>query len=263
MKNFKQNDINNMDDVPWSNEEFTNQLKQIGKKRYHDNCRFHHLLHSGKLNKGQVQAWALNRYYYQINISIKDSALMSRIKDPELRRKWIHRILDHDGRKNDEGGIERWYKLTDGLEMNREYVKSTQGILPATRFAVDAYVSFVKEKSLLEGVTSSLTELFAPKIHKERISGMLENYNFINDLTMAYFKKRVDQATDDADFVLNYALKNAKSRSQQELVCNALKFKTDVLWVMQDALYQAYVYGSVPPGAFMPEDFDDRYIDNK
>ena len=262
MKNFKQNDINNMDDVPWSNEEFTNQLKQIGKKRYHDNCRFHHLLHSGKLNKGQVQAWALNRYYYQINISIKDSALMSRIKDPELRRKWIHRILDHDGRKNDEGGIERWYKLTDGLEMNREYVKSTQGILPATRFAVDAYVSFVKEKSLLEGVTSSLTELFAPKIHKERISGMLENYNFINDLTMAYFKKRVDQATDDADFVLNYALKNAKSRSQQELVCNALKFKTDVLWVMQDALYQAYVYGSVPPGAFMPEDFDDRYIDN-
>ena len=188
---------------------------------------------------------------------------MSRIKDPDLRRKWIHRILDHDGRKDDEGGIERWYKLTDGLGINRDYVKSTDGILPATRFAVDAYVSFVKEKSLLEGVTSSLTELFAPKIHKERISGMLENYNFINDMTMAYFKKRVDQATDDADFVLGYALKNAITRSQQEQVCNALKFKTDVLWVMQDALYQAYVYGSVPPGAYMPEDFDDRYIDSK
>ena len=176
---------------PMSEKEFEQKLRQIGKERYHDNCKFHHLLHSGKLNKGQVQAWAINRYYYQINISIKDSALMSRIKDPELRRVWIKRILDHDGRKDDEGGIERWYKLTDGLDIDRNYVKSTEGILPATRFAVDAYVSFVKEKPLLDGITSSLTELFAPKIHKERIVGMLENYNFINDVTMAYFKKEL------------------------------------------------------------------------
>ena len=152
--------------------------------------------------------------------------------------------------------------MTDGLDLNRDYVKSTQGILPATRFAVDAYVTFVREKSLLEGVTSSLTELFAPKIHKERIVGMLENYDFINDTTMAYFKKRVDQATDDADFVLDYAIKNAKTRQEQESVCEALKFKTDVLWVMQDALYHSYINGHVPPGSFMPEDFDDRYTED-
>lgn len=248
--------------VMLSNEEFELRLREIGKYRYHDNCRFHHLLHSGKLNKGQVQAWAINRYYYQINISIKDSALMSRIKDPDLRRIWIKRILDHDGRKDDEGGIERWYKLTDGLGIDRDYVKSTDGVLPATKFAVDSYVNFVKDKSLLEGVTSSLTELFAPKIHKERISGMLENYKFINDETMAYFKKRVDQATDDADFVLKYALQNAKDRSEQESVCDALRFKTDVLWVMQDALYHSYINGHVPPDAFMPKDFDDRYTEN-
>ncbi len=249
--------------TPMTDKDFEQKLRDIGKERYHDNCRFHHLLHNGMLNKGQVQAWALNRYYYQINISIKDSALMSRIKDPDLRRVWIKRILDHDGRKGDEGGIERWYKLTDGLDLDREYVKSTQGILPATRFAVDAYVTFVKEKSLLEGVTSSLTELFAPKIHKERIIGMLENYNFINDLTMAYFKKRVDQATDDADFVLAYAIEHAKTREEQEAVCEALKFKTDVLWVMQDALYHSYINGHVPPGSFMPEDFNDRYIEDR
>ncbi len=243
--------------------EFEAELRKIGRERYHDNCRFHHLLHNGILNKGQVQAWAINRYYYQINISIKDSALMSRIKDPELRRNWIQRVLDHDGRKNDEGGIERWYKLTDGLDLDRDYVKSTKGVLPATRFAVDAYVTFVKEKSVLEGITSSLTELFAPKIHKERISGMLENYNFINNDKMAYFKKRVDQATDDADFVLDYALKNARTREEQDSVCEALKFKTDVLWVMQDALFHSYINGHVPPGAFMPEDFDDRYTENK
>ena len=126
------------------------------------------------LNKGQVQAWALNRYYYQINISIKDSALMSRIKDPELRRVWVKRILDHDGRKDDEGGIERWYKLTDGLDLNRDYVKSTQGILPATRFAVDAYVTFVREKSLLEGVTSSLQNFLHQKFIKKELSVCLK-----------------------------------------------------------------------------------------
>ena len=262
MKNIALDNTTEEHQTPWTNEQFENELRKIGKKRYHDNCKFHHLLHSGKLNKGQVQAWAINRYYYQINISIKDSALMSRITDPSLRRIWIKRILDHDGRKGDEGGIERWYKLTDGLGLEKEYVKSTKGILPATRFAVDAYVTFVREKSLLEGVTSSLTELFAPKIHKERIVGMLENYDFINDITMAYFKKRVDQATDDASFVLNYALQNCKTRSEQEDVCNALKFKTDVLWVMQDALYHSYVNGHVPPGAFIPEDFNDRYIEN-
>ena len=108
---------------PMTRSEFEQKLRSIGKERYHDNCKFHHLLHNGMLNKGQVQAWALNRYYYQINISIKDSALMSRIKDPDLRRVWIKRILDHDGRKDDEGGIERWYKLTDGLDLERSYVK--------------------------------------------------------------------------------------------------------------------------------------------
>ena len=174
----------------------------------------------------------------------------------------IKRIFDHDGRKGDEGGIERWYKLTDGLGFKKRICKVNRWDFPATKFAVDAYVSFVKEKSLLEGVTSSLTELFAPKIHKERIVGMLENYDFINDITMAYFKKRVDQATDDADFVLDYAIKNAKTREEQESVCDALKFKTDVLWVMQDALYHSYINGHVPPGAFLPEDFNDRYTED-
>ena len=139
-------------------EEFESRLRKIGATRYHNLHPFHKLLHGGKLNKGQVQAWALNRYYYQCNIPIKDCALMSRMKDPELRRRWRKRILDHDGRDDkDTGGIERWFVLTDGLGLDREYVKSTKGILPITRFAVDAYVTFVKEKSLMEGVTSSLT----------------------------------------------------------------------------------------------------------
>ena len=241
-----------------SEQEFEARLRAIGARCYHDQHPFHHLLHEGALNKGQVQAWALNRYYYQISIPIKDSALLSRMRNRELRQVWLKRIMDHDGRAKEEGGIVRWYRLTDGLDLPRAYVRSTAGILPATRFAVDAYVRFVRERSLLEGITSSLTELFAPKIHQERIVGMLANYDFISDDVMAYFKKRLDQATEDADFVLAYALRHARSREQQEAVCAALRFKTDVLWVMLDALYHAYITGGIPLGAFKPEDFDER-----
>jgi len=192
-------------------DELEARLRQIGATRYHNLHPFHRKLHGGELNKGQVQAWALNRYYYQCSIPKKDAALMSRIDDPAIRREWRHRLEDHDGAEGGEGGIERWFKLTDGLGLDREYVRSTRGILPATRFAVDAYVTFVREKTPLEGMTSSLTELFAPGIHKERIVGMLENYDFVSDETMAYFKKRLNQATRDADYVLDIAKKMART----------------------------------------------------
>ena len=238
-----------------TNDEFEARLRKIGETRYHNLHPFHKLLHGGKLDKGQVQAWALNRYYYQCSIPIKDAAVISRMKDPELRRIWRKRILDHDGEDADSGGIERWYKLTDGLGLDREYVKSTDGILSTTRFAVDAYVNFVKEKTLLESMTSSLTELFAPSIHKERISGMLENYDFINDDIMSYFTKRLTQAPDDAQYVLDYALENATTRQEQEDVCNALTFKTQVLWSMLDALHFSYYDpGIIPPEAFIPKE---------
>ena len=254
MSNLAENQIKT--DSLMTKSQFEQRLRDIGAQRYHDNCKFHHLLHSGKLNKGQVQAWAINRYYYQINISIKDSALMSRIKDPSLRRIWIKRILDHDGRKGDEGGIERWYKLTDGLNLDREYIKSTNGVLPATKFAVDAYVNFVENKSLLEGIASSLTEIYAPAIHQERIAGLSKHYEWADDYALAYFKKRINQARRDVDFGREWVINNAKTRSDQEAVLNAVKFKTEVLWAQLDALYHSYVEpGNIPPGCFIPEDY--------
>lgn len=234
------------------------RLRHIGATRYHNLHPFHKMLHGGELDKAQVQAWALNRYYYQCMIPIKDAALMSRIPDPVIRREWRHRLEDHDGGEGVEGGIERWFKLTDGLGLDREYVKSTKGLLPATRFAVDAYVTFVKERTPLEGMTSSLTELFAPSIHRERIAGMLENYDFVDETTMAYFRKRLNQATRDADYVLEVAKREARTPEQQEAVCNALIFKCDVLWTMLDALHHAYIEGHIPPGAFVPEGWDGR-----
>jgi pyrroloquinoline-quinone synthase len=229
-------------------------LRQIGAERYHDKHPFHHLLHGGKLSKGQVQAWALNRYCYQAAVPRKDAALISRTLDRELRREWRHRIEDHDGGGSEQGGIERWLVLTTGLGLDRDYVVSMKGALPATRFAVEAYVRFVREETLLEAVASSLTELFAPKIHRERITGMLENYPFITDEVMQYFKRRLGQATEDADFALAYVKAHAKTAEQQAAVLDALRFKCNVLWAQLDALHHAYVVpGWIPPGAFVPE----------
>ncbi|MBT4710365.1 MAG: pyrroloquinoline-quinone synthase PqqC [Alphaproteobacteria bacterium] len=230
------------------------RLREIGATRYHNLHPFHSMLHGGELNKGQVQAWALNRYYYQTCIPLKDAAVMSRLRDLSMRREWRHRIEDHDGNSDLEGGITRWYKLTDGLGIDRDLVTSTRGILPATRFSVDAYVHFVRDRTPLEAVASSLTEMFAPGIHRERIAGMLENYSFITDDVMAYFRKRLNQAPRDADWTLEFVRRETKTQEEREAVCDALLFKCEVLWTQLDALYHAYIDGHIPPGAFTPED---------
>lgn len=229
------------------------RLRWIGATRYHSLHPFHRMLHGGKLTKGQVQAWALNRYCYQSIIPIKDAVVMSRFRDRMIRLEWRHRIEDHDGHFDSEGGIERWLKLTDGLGLDRAYVESLEGALPATRFGTEAYVHFVREKSPLEAIASSLTELFAPNLHEERIAGMLKHYDFIRPEIMTYFQRRLDQAPRDAQFALAYVREHATTPEQRQAVCDALTFKTNVLWVQLDALHHAYVNGNVPPGAFRPD----------
>jgi pyrroloquinoline-quinone synthase len=235
-------------------EQLEAELRHIGATRYHNLHPFHKLLHGGKLNRGQVQAWALNRYYYQSRIPAKDAALMARLPTAELRRAWRCRIEDHDGTGPGTGGIERWLKLATGVGLGRQYVESTAGLLPGTRFAVDAYVHFVSERSILEAVASSLTELFSPMIISERVSGMLRNYDFITQETLAYFTPRLTQAPRDSDFALAYVQEHARTPEQQEAALAALRFKCDVLWSQLDALHFAYVEpGFIPPGAFVPE----------
>jgi coenzyme PQQ biosynthesis protein C len=237
-----------------SGDELEAALHAIGAKRYHRLHPFHRLLHGGKCSKGQVQAWALNRYYYQTMIPIKDASLIACCDDSAVRREWRSRLVDHDGEREGDGGIARWLKLTDGLGLDRDYVTSLRGLLPGTRFAVDSYVHFVREKTLLEAVASSLTEMFSPVIISERVAGMLANYNFVTRETLSYFDKRPPQALRDAAFALNYVKQHAKTPEQQQQVLAALEFKCGVLWSMLDALYYAYVSpGQVPPGAFVPD----------
>ncbi|MCS6892448.1 MAG: pyrroloquinoline-quinone synthase PqqC [Rhodovarius sp.] len=236
-----------------SPEELEAALRAIGEERYHIHHPFHRLLHGGKLTKGQVQAWALNRYYYQASIPAKDASLLARLPTPELRREWRRRLIDHDGDGVHPGGVERWLALTDGLGLDRAYVTSLAGLLPATRFAVDAYVRFVREASVLEAIASSLTEMFSPTIISERVAGMLKHYDFITPETLAYFTPRLTQAPQDAAFALDYVKRHADTPEKQEAVLAALRFKCDLLWAQLDALYFAYVEpGLPPPGAFRP-----------
>lgn len=229
------------------------KLRDIGARRYHNLHPFHRLLHGGKLSRDQIRAWALNRYYYQALIPIKDATIVARMHDPELRRIWRQRIIDHDGKSDGDGGIERWLKLTDGLDLPRPYVISTRGLLPGTRFAVEAYVHFVRDRTLLEAIASSLTEMFSPMIISERVAGMLANYDFISRETLAYFDKRLSQAPRDADFALDYVKQHAQTTEQQAAAIAALSFKCDVLWAQLDALHHAYVEpGLCPPGAWQP-----------
>ena len=241
------------DDRLLSPAELEARLRQIGAERYHSLHPFHQLLHGGRCNRGQVQAWVLNRFYYQSRIPMKDAALLSRCEDPALRREWRKRIEEHDGGRGNEGGIERWLVLAEAVGLDRNEVTALTGLLPATRFAVDAYIRFVRERSLLEAVASSLTELFAPKIHEERIAGLLAHYDFANETSIAYFKRRLREAPEDVKFGLAYVTEEARTRAQQELVLDAVHFKTDVLWAQLDALHHAYVEpGLIPPGCFVP-----------
>ncbi|MFZ5964428.1 pyrroloquinoline-quinone synthase PqqC [Thalassococcus sp. BH17M4-6] len=232
---------------------FEARLRQIGADRYHDKHPFHHLLHGGDCTPDQVRAWVINRYYYQHSIPMKDAAFMSRLEDPAMRKIWRSRIEDHDGTDTNEGGIKRWLRLAEAVGLDPDYVSSTRGVLPATKFAVDAYVRFVREKSLLEAVAASLTELFAPKIHKDRIAGLLKNYDFADDSSLSYFQNRLKEAPKDVAFGLAWVLDHADTQEKQDAAARALEFKTDVLWSQLDALYSAYVAPArIPPGAWQP-----------
>lgn len=236
-----------------SRDTFEARLRQIGAERYHDKHPFHHLLHSGGCTQDQVRAWVINRYYYQSRIPMKDAAFMSRVSDPALRRAWRSRIEDHDGTEAGTGGIARWLKLAEGVGLDPDYVTSEVGILPATRFAVDAYVRFVRDEPLLAAVAASLTELFAPQIHKQRIAGFLASYAFANPDTLSYFQNRLSEAPKDVAFGLEWVLTEAGTAADQDMACRALTFKTDVLWAQLDALHGAYVApGLAPPGAWQP-----------
>lgn len=235
---------------PLSFDELRAQLRAVGEDRYHHKHPFHLMMHEGSLSRAQLQAWALNRYYYQSIIPIKDSIILSRGTDPAFRRAWRKRVIDHDGDEHREGGIKRWLKLAEATGLSADQVRAGSGILPATRFAVNEYLNIVRSRSLLEAVASSLTELFSRDLISLRMEKLREHYPYLSR-GLEYFEARLTQAPEDALYAINYVYENAKTRAEQELAVRALRDKCDILWAQLDALYFAYVQpGWPPPGAF-------------
>jgi pyrroloquinoline-quinone synthase len=227
----------------WTREEFEARLRDKGKG-YHIHHPYHVAMNGGGLTREQVRGWVVNRFYYQVSIPLKDTALMSNCPDREVRREWIQRVLDHDGTSGDEGGgIEAWLRLAEAVGLRREEVTSLRHVLPGVRFAVDAYVNFARTRPWQESVTASLTEMFAPEIHKSRLANWPEHYPWIDAEGYGYFRKRLQEARRDVEFALGFTLDRYRTREQQERALDILQFKLDVLWSMLDAMAVNYGIG--------------------
>ena len=234
-------------------DELRARLQSVGEAQYHHRHPFHLRMHRGELSRGQLQAWALNRYYYQSRIPIKDAMVLAKSDDPAFRRVWRKRILDHDGDQSGYGGIEKWIQLAEATGLGRDQVISCSGILPGVRYAVDAYLSLVQNGSLLVAVASSLTELFSRDLISLRMEMLREHYPYLAN-GLAYFEGRLTQAPEDAAFALDYVCTYAHSREQQESAIGGLTRKCEILWAQLDAIDYAYVEpGNIPPGCFAPQ----------
>ncbi len=235
------------ENLPWTREEFEAQIRAKGS-RYHIFHPYHVAMNSGKLTKAQIQGWVCNRFYYQIAIPIKDAAIMANMPDRDHRRLWIQRIIDHDGTQGDEGGIEAWLTLADAVGIDRAEVTSLKHVLPGVRFAVDAYINFARMRPWQEAVCSSLTELFAPEIHKERLANWPQHYPWIDQGGYAYFRKRLSEARRDVEHGLRVTLGYFQTREQQQRALDIVQFKLDVLWTMCDAMMVNYGIGEPAGG---------------
>jgi pyrroloquinoline-quinone synthase len=203
-------------------------------------------MNSGKLDKPAIQGWVANRFYYQVAIPVKDAAIMSNCWDRDVRRHWIQRIIDHDGTEGDEGGIEAWLLLGEAVGLKRKDLWSHKYLLPGVKFAIDAYINFARQQPWEVAASSSLTELFAPKIHQKRLDKWPEYYPWIDEKGYNYFRKRLKEARRDVQHGLDITLDYYKTREEQERMLTVLQFKLDVLWTMLDCMWMAYIEKKPP-----------------
>lgn len=230
---------------PWTRDEFEAQLR-AKEKYYHINHDFHILMNEGGLDKEAVQGWVANRFYYQTTIPIKDAAIMANCPNRDDRRMWVQRIIDHDGIEGEEGGIEAWLQLAESVGLTREETLSYEHVLPGVRFAIDAYLNFARRATWEEAASSSLTELFAPKIHQKRLDNWPEIYPWIDEKGYSYFRKRLSEARRDVEHGLRITLDYYQTRSEQERALGILQFKLDILWTMLDCMWMAYIEKKPP-----------------
>jgi pyrroloquinoline-quinone synthase len=222
--------------APWSRDEFVARLRAVGERRYHHLHPFHQRMHRGECTREEIQRWVANRFYYQKNIPVKDAFILANCPEVAVRRRWIQRIVDHDGRAEGEGGIEAWLRLGVAVGLRREDLERDRLLLPGARFAVDAYVNFCRTRPWVESVAASLTELFSPTIVGRRLEAFERHYPWIDPEGLRYFRMRLEQAPRDAEHALEVVTERCTTREAQERAVAALEFKCDVLWALLDAI---------------------------
>jgi pyrroloquinoline-quinone synthase len=225
-------------------DEFVRRLRGVLERRYHHLHPFNQRMHRGELSREELQLWVANRFYYQINIPVKDALILANCPEREVRQQWIQRIIDHDGRPGEEGGIEAWLRLAEAMGVARTELVAQRRLLPGVRFAVDAYVQFCRSQPWLEAVAASLTELFAPVIVQERLAAMLSHYRWVDPAGLEYFRNRLHQAPRDAAYALALVTDRLRSPDEQARAAAALEFKCDVLWCLLDAVERGASAGS-------------------
>jgi pyrroloquinoline-quinone synthase len=230
-----------------SREEFIAELRAQGT-RYHHLHPFHQRMDAGELSREELQRWVTNRFYYQKCIPLKDAAILSNCPEVDVRREWIQRIIDHDGSAEDPGGIESWLRLGEALDVSREELETERGVLPAVRYAVDAYVNFARQRPWIEAVASSLTELFGPAAIRVRLAALERHYRWIDPAGLEYFRTRLVKAPRDADYALGLTVTRCRTREQQHAAIAALRFKTEMLWAQLDAIERGDSQNPIPPG---------------
>ena len=219
---------------------FVSSLRAVGARAYHDKHPFHVAMNDGRLSPDALRGWVANRFYYQCNIPIKDAAILSNCPLREVRRTWIHRIVDHDGNSESEGGIEAWLRLGQACGLSREDLIQHRHLQPGARFAVEAYVNFARTRPWPIAVASSLTELFAPDLMATRLAAFEKHYSWIVPDGLDYFRRRVTQARRDSNEALALTLEHCDSPQLQQEAISALEFKCDVLWSLLEAIHHAY-----------------------
>ena len=224
----------------WDRETFVENLRAIGGRAYHDKHPFHVAMNEGRLSREALRGWVANRFYYQQNIPVKDAAILSNCPLRGVRRIWIHRILDHDGTRENEGGIEAWLRLGEACGLSRDELMQDGLLQPGVRFAVDAYVNLARTQPWPIAIASSLTELFAPDLMAARLAAFEKYYSWIDSHGLDYFRRRVTQARRDSDEALEITLEHCNTPELQRAAVRALEFKCDVLWSVLDAIHHAY-----------------------
>lgn len=234
-----------MSGEPMSRAAFEQALRDKGRY-YHIHHPFHIAMHEGRATPEQIRGWVANRFYYQVNIPLKDAAIMANCSDAAARREWVQRIIDHDGTAEGDGGIEAWLQLGEAVGLSREELLDQRHVLPGVRFAVDAYVNFARRANWKEAASSSLTELFAPQIHQSRLDSWPQHYPWIDAQGYRYFRTRLGEARRDVEHGLRITLDHYQTLEAQQRMLEILQFKLDVLWSMLDAMSMAYELGRAP-----------------